>query len=221
MPADPGSGYSRAMKNATPAVAVAVTVAALLNAVASLSALAGDRREADRHEHGTGELRVAIAGGDVEVELEGPAANFIGFEYQPSTAAEQKALDAALATLREPGQLLGWPAAAGCRLVSADVTPPDYGAAGEAGHHDDGGEDDHGEDHDADGHDAHAGDEGHSEFAALYVYRCSSPGALDALRVSVFERFPGTRRLNAGVAGPGGQTGATLTPAATVLKLRP
>jgi hypothetical protein len=204
-----------------PSRLAAGALAATLIPVIVAPALAAERREAGRHEHGTSELRVAIDGGDVEVELEGPAANFIGFEHQPSTAAEQQALDAALATLREPGQLLGWPAAAGCQLVSADVTPPDYGEAGDEGHHDDGDEDDHGDDHDADEHDAHAGDGGHSEFAALYVYRCSSPGALDALRVLVLERFPGTSRLNASVAGPGGQAGATLTPAAVVLKLRP
>jgi hypothetical protein len=204
------------MKN-LPSRLAAGTLAAALVPVIVTPALAAERREAGRHEHGTSELRVAIDGGDVEVELEGPAANFIGFEYQPATAAEQQALDAALTTLREPGQLLAWPAAAGCQLVSAEVTPPDYGKAGDEGHHD---EDYDDAAHD-DGHDEHAGDEGHSEFAALYAYRCSSPGALDALRVLVFERFPQTSRLNASVAGPGGQTGATLTPAAVVLKLRP
>jgi hypothetical protein len=197
------------MKIVTWSVAASAVAAALTHALAVTPALAGDRREAGRHEHGSGELRVAIDGNDVEVELEGPAANFIGFEYQPSTAAEQQTLDQALATLREPGQVLSWPAAAGCQLVSAEVTPPDYGDDEENGDHD--GHDD----------DSHAGDQGHSEIAALYAYRCSKPGSLDALRVLVFERFPQTGRLSASVAGPGGQTGATLTPAAAVLKLRP
>jgi hypothetical protein len=201
------------MKNVTCSAFAGAVAAALVHALTITPALAGDRREAGRHEHGTGELSVAIDGNDVEVELEGPAANFIGFEYQPSTAAEQQALDAALATLREPGQLLAWPAAAGCQLVSAEVTPPDYGEAEENG--------DHGDPHDGEADDDHAGEVGHSEIAALYAYRCSKPGSLDALRVLVFERFPQTERLAAGVAGPGGQTGATLTPAATVLKLRP
>jgi hypothetical protein len=187
--------------------------AALIHALAATPALAADRREAGRHEHGTGELRVAIDGNDVEVELEGPAANFIGFEYQPSTAAEQQTLDQALATLREPGRLLSWPSAAGCQLVSVEVTPPDYGEAEEDGRDDAG--------HDDEEHGDHEGEVGHSEFAALYAYRCSSPGSLDALRVLVFERFPQTSRLGASVVGPGGQTGATLTPASAVLKLRP
>lgn len=212
MPQDTASGYSRRMKSLSTSLGAGALAAVMIHGLIATPALAGDRREAGRHEHGTGELRVAIDGNDVEVELEGPAANFIGFEYQPSTAAEQQALDSALATLRDPVQLLGWPAAAGCQLVSADVTPPDYGDDEENGDHDG---------HHDDEDEGHADEAGHSEIAALYVYRCSRPGSLDALRVLVFERFPQTGRLAASVAGPGGQTGATLTPAAAVLKLQP
>jgi len=187
---------------------LAVAVASTLFAVGMTATATGaERREAGRHEHGTGELRVAIDGDDVEIELEGPAANFLGFEYRPSTAAEQQALDEALATLRAPDTLFIWPAAAGCQLVSTEVTPPDYGTL------------EHDEEHD-DEHSAHE-DDGHTELAGLYGYRCAKPAALDTLRVVVFTRFPQTGRLAASVVGPDGQVGATLTPAAAVLKLRP
>jgi hypothetical protein len=188
----------------------ACVIPAIALAMGTGPASGADRREAGRHEHGTSELRVAIDGNDVEVELEGPAANFIGFEYQPSTAAEQQALDAALAALKAPERLLAWPAAAGCRLVSAEVTPPKYETGEEDGEH-----------HEAAGDDHDGAEDVHSEFSAQYVYRCSTPAALDTLRVLVFERFPQTSRIDARVAGPGAQTGATLTPAVVVLKLRP
>lgn len=213
MPGAWSSGYSQAMKTAPdtnhPGPLAAALFATLLFAVAA-PATAAERREAGRHEHGTSELRVAIDGNDVEIELEGPAANFIGFEFQPSTAAEQRALDEALATLRAPDLLFTWPAAAGCQLVSTEVTAPDYGAMED--------DDDHDDD---DGRHDHGDEDGHAELTGLYGYRCTQPAALATLRVVVFTRFPLTERLVASVVGPGGQVGATLTPAAAVLKLRP
>ena len=189
--------HRAAFAHALIALAVALATA--------LPAAAAERREAGKHEHGAGELRVAIDGGDVEVELEGPAANFVGFEHAPRTAAEQRAIDAALATLGAPAQLFAWPAAAGCRPAGTEVTGPEYGA-----------DDDH-DDHEAADH----ADEVHTEFSAVYAFRCTNPAALDGLRVLVFAKFPGTARLAAGVVGPAGQSGATLTPASPVLPLRP
>jgi hypothetical protein len=198
----------------TPGPLAAAGIAALLALATTITATGTERREAGRHEHGTSELRIAIDGNDVEVELEGPAANFLGFEYQPSTAAEQQALDDALATLRAPDNLFTWPAAAGCQLVSTEVTPPDYGTMEDDGDHDDAEDDEDG------GHN-HGDEDGHTELTALYGYRCTQPAALESLRVLVFARFPQTGRLAASVVGPGGQVAATLTPAAAVLKLRP
>jgi hypothetical protein len=163
--------------------------------------MAADRREADAHEHGVGELSVAIDGNELEIALEGPADNFVGFEYAPRTAAERQAMAAAVAMLRAPAQLFVLPPAAGCRLQSTEVDAP-YGP---------------GEDHSGD---EHQDADGHSEFSAVYAWRCSRPEALDTIRVQVFARFPGTERLAAQVATPAGQLAVTLKPSAPVLRLR-
>lgn len=186
----------------------------LLGVCLSLAAgaSAAERREAGQHVHGAGELRVAIDGGDVELELAGPAANFVGFEHAPRSPEQERAFAAALASLRDPAQLFSWPTAAGCALVAAEVEAPDHDEDHDEDH-DDGDHDDHGDDH--------GDDDGHSEFVAIYSYRCQSPAALDRLGVRVFARFPGTEQLAAAVVGPRGQSAATLTPTAPDLPLRP
>jgi hypothetical protein len=200
----------------------ACLVAAL--ALAGSGVLAAERREADKHEHGAGELRVAIDGNDVELEFEGPAANFVGFEHRPRNAEQEGAVAGALAALRNPATLFAWPAAAGCKLTATEVEGPDYGDAAHAGEdpsdhdHADHGDHDHGDDHD---HDEEHDAETHTEFAALYAFRCDRPAALDRLRVLAFQRFPATLRLDASVVGPAGQTAATLTPTTPDLPLRP
>jgi hypothetical protein len=43
------------------------------------------------HEHGATKLGMAVDGKTIELELDGPAESFFGFEYTPSTAKEKKA----------------------------------------------------------------------------------------------------------------------------------
>jgi hypothetical protein len=199
-------------------LALPATLVAL--ALAASGAPAAERREAGKHEHGAGELTVAIDGNDVELEFEGPAANFVGFEHRPRNAEQQGAVDGALAALRNPATLFAWPAAAGCKLTTTEVEGPDYGDAEHADHEDHGSGHDRGDEHDHDHGEEHDA-ETHTEFAAVYAFRCDRPAALDRLQVRVFQRFPATLRLAASVVGPAGQTAATLTPASPDLPLRP
>lgn len=190
-------------------------LAALGLALAATAAgAAGDRREAGKHEHGASELAIGIDGGDVVIDLEGPAANFVGFEHAPRTPEEQRVLDAALATLRDGAKLFGLPAAAGCRFTGVEVTLPEFAAeAHEAGRP--------GEPGDHDDHDDHAEADGHAEIAAAWELACAKPAALATVQVKVFEVFPATLRIDAAVAGPAGQTGATLVPGKALLRLAP
>ncbi len=42
------------------------------------------------HEHGAIKLEMAVEGKTIELDLDGPAESFLGFEYTPSTAKEKK-----------------------------------------------------------------------------------------------------------------------------------
>ena len=43
------------------------------------------------HEHGAIKLEIAVEGKTIDIDIEGPAESFIGFEYTPKTEKEKKA----------------------------------------------------------------------------------------------------------------------------------
>ncbi|MEM7125355.1 MAG: DUF2796 domain-containing protein [Chloroflexota bacterium] len=126
----------------------------------------GERRELGAHEHGVAELMIAWSGNDVAIDLQTPAFNVLGFEYEP-TSDEEKALMAESVAALEAGGLLQLSPEAGCTLVSATVQT----AYSEEGHdeesHSEEGHDEDAEGHDGEGHDedaeGHSDEEGHDE----------------------------------------------------------
>jgi hypothetical protein len=161
-------------------------------------------RQLGAHVHGTGQLDVVLDGDRLLIELTAPGANIVGFEHAPETAEQERTLGDALALLENPDELFALPAEAGCTaeetVIETDLTAAD--------------DDDHAEDHDEDheDHDEHESGEIHAEFHARYAFRCDRPEQLSRISVWLFERFPGTERLQVQLLGPGGQTAATLTP---------
>ncbi|MBM4221218.1 MAG: DUF2796 domain-containing protein [Gammaproteobacteria bacterium] len=160
--------------------------------VAAVALAAGDgHRQLGVHEHGTGHLDLVLDGSSLEIALEGPMANFVGFEHAPRNSAEEMAVQQVLSRLRDAPRLFRIPVAASCQLTDVSIdAPPD------AGHAD--------EDHDH--------DEAHADIAASYVFRCGNPAALSHVDVLLFADFPGTKQLVGRVIAPGRQGGATLTP---------
>lgn len=47
------------------------------------------------HEHGAIKLEMAVEGKTIEIDLDGPAESFLGFEYKPVTVEEKKVFSAA------------------------------------------------------------------------------------------------------------------------------
>lgn len=47
------------------------------------------------HEHGAIKLEIAVEGKTIEIDIDGPAESFIGFEYVPKTEKEKKVFSAA------------------------------------------------------------------------------------------------------------------------------
>ena len=67
-------------------------------------------------------------------------------------------------------------------------------------------------DHDKHGHDKHAkDDEAHSEFHAMYRFRCNRPAHLTYIDIHIFRQFPATRELKVQSISPHGQRAQTLT----------
>lgn len=159
------------------------------------------------HEHGVARLNAALDGGTLELELESPAMNLVGFEHEARSDADKAAVAKARAELEKPVALFALPEAAGCKVSEQELESPLFGNAPEEAHepehkHEDGDEHDH----------------AHSEIHARYHLECATPGKLTGLDLKgLFTRFPATQKIQVQLIGPKGQQGAELTPAAPSL----
>ena len=162
----------------------------------------------DAHEHGVGRLNAVLDGKALELELESPAMNLVGFEHLATTDADKAKLAAARKQLEQPLVLFSLPKAAGCVVSSQELESPLFG---------DKPDDDH--DHATDGKGAAAHDHDHSEIHAHYQFTCASPAALKNLDLAnIFKTFPATQKIQVQLIGPSGQQGVETTPKAATLK---
>ena len=187
-------------------------------------ALAQDARHADAHEHGVGELNMAIDGNTVAMELMAPGADIVGFEYEAESAEDRAAIDAAVATLARPLDLFILPAAAECSVVQASA-----GLEGEDDHDDH----DHDHDHDDEKHDEHAdekhddhdddhaeAEESHTEFHAEYMLTCGNPNALSNIQFAYFDAFENALELEVQIVTASGAKAFEVKRADPTLDLR-
>ena len=161
----------------------------------------------DAHEHGVGRLNAVLDGKALELELESPAMNLVGFEHLATTDADKAKVAAARKQLEQPLVLFSLPKAAGCVVSTQELESPLFG---------DKPDDDH--DHATDGKGAAAHDHDHSEIHAHYQFTCANPTALKNLDLAnIFKRFPATEKIQVQLIGPNGQQGLELTPAQPTL----
>ena len=159
-------------------------------AITATPVLAEETRQLDAHEHGVGQLDIAIDGQQVAMELYAPGADIVGFEYAAESDADLAAVDSAATTLAGPLDLFVLPEAAGCSVVTAAAgleSEEDHDDHGDE--HDEQGHDDHDDDHD-EGHDDHASETGHTEFHAEYLLTCANPSAITEINFAYFDTFP-------------------------------
>ncbi|PWE45990.1 DUF2796 domain-containing protein [Pseudomonas prosekii] len=160
------------------------------------------------HEHGVGRLNAALDGQTLELELESPAMNLVGFEHAATTDADKAKVAAARAKLENPLVLFNLPKAAGCKVATQELESPLFGDKPDA-------DDDHDE-ADKDGHEHH---HEHSEIQAHYQFSCSAPGALKTLDLAnIFNTFPATQKIQVQLISPSGQQGVEVTAKAAALK---
>ncbi len=172
--------------------------------------LAEETRQLDSHEHGVGELNIALDGTTISMEFHAPGADIVGFEYEAESAEDRAAIDAAVAKLAKPQELFVLPAAAECTVVQASAELESEEEHDE--HHDV--HDDHadGDKHDDD-HDEHAEDDhdheehaeaSHTEFHAEYVLNCATPSAIDEISFAYFDAFENARELEVQIVSDSG-----------------
>jgi hypothetical protein len=147
------------------------------------------------HEHGAATLNLALDGNMLDIQLESPAMNIVGFEHSASSAKDQARVAAARALLLQPLQLFGLPAEAACSIASQHVESPLFEAADQAA------------------------ESQHSDVDADYQFTCVNPAALEAVDLDgFFTHFPGTRRIAVQLIGPSGQQGVEADATNTLLR---
>jgi Protein of unknown function (DUF2796) len=99
---------------------------------AATTTLAEEKRQLGAHQHGHGTLKIVIDGAMLNMELDVPGADIVGFEHAAKTSTEKAAVEKAKAQLADPLKLFVPPAAAGCSVKSAEVKIE----TGNAGHSD-------------------------------------------------------------------------------------
>ena len=168
--------------------------------VAPLTASAAELHHGP-HQHGVGQLNLAQEKDEVEIELEVPGADIVGFDHPAASAEDRKAMDVAVTKLKDGARLFLFPAAAGCSLKEAEVEVH----GGDKAEHDDGKKKEEQKNE-------HELERGHSEFHAHYHFRCADIAAASPLDVQLFAFFPSAQKLAAQSISPSGQGAATLTP---------
>lgn len=134
------------------------------------------------HEHGVANLSIAVGDKGVEIMLQSPAANIVGFEHAASSDEDKQKLAAAKAKLEAGADLFAINDSAGCELNSATVASALLG---------------HDEKHDEHEHE-HKDGEAHSDMDTTWVFACAEPADVTEVSVKLFGAFPaGFEKINA------------------------
>ena len=179
-------------------------------------------RQLDAHNHGFGELNVAIEGQTVVLELNSPAFNIVGFEHPPETNKDKATIKDAVSVLNDGSKLFLFPITAGCRLASVNIGSSLINGQHSAhedhdSDHKDAKHEDHDSDHKDAKHEDHKDRDIHSEFQANYKFKCDVIKKVNTIRIMIFKHFPNTSQLDVKTILPNGQSAMKLTPASTLL----
>jgi hypothetical protein len=159
-----------------------ILLSVVVTATTICPGLRAEMRSAGRHEHGTSRLDIAVDGNDLAIDLDGPAANLLGFEHLPATPEQKAVLAKVVNSLSAGNTLFLTPPGADCRMVSSAVSPPAFGT------------------------------EDHLDLEASWEFRCGNPAALQWVDAQLLARFPGVAKLATRIVTPAGRKVVVLTP---------
>ncbi|HRJ52537.1 MAG TPA: DUF2796 domain-containing protein [Candidatus Thiothrix moscowensis] len=128
------------------------------------------------HEHGAATLSLAAGVDGLEIALESPAANIVGFEHAANSDEDKKKLAEAKAKLEAGADLFSINPEAECTFKSAEVVSALLGNAEKA----------------AEEHSDHEHKEGetHSDMDVTWTFACAKPAELKEVTTKLFAAFP-------------------------------
>ncbi|HAB90808.1 MAG TPA: DUF2796 domain-containing protein [Pseudomonas sp.] len=173
----------------------------------SFPVLADDHQHSlEAHVHGIGTLNIALENQLLELQLESPAMNIIGFEYQPTTEADIQSVKAAQNTLSNAAELFAFSPAAQCRLTLVSIHNALLKGSGAHEH-------DHDHDHDHESQPAaEIAEHQHNDISAHYQYHCATPAQLNSIDLAgLFKLFTQTEKIQVQLIVGDHQQGAELS----------
>ncbi|NLU13225.1 MAG: DUF2796 domain-containing protein [Gammaproteobacteria bacterium] len=176
-----------------------------------LSALADDHQHSlGAHVHGLATLDIALENQRLELQLTSPAMNIVGFEYQPTTAADLQSVKTAQSNLSHAAELFVLSPAAQCRLTSVSIDNP---LLTESDIH----EHEHEHEHESQPT-AQIAEHQHSDISAHYQYHCAKPARLNSIDLAgLFKQFSQTEKIQVQLIAGDHQQGAELSANNTLL----
>ncbi|MBV1881476.1 MAG: DUF2796 domain-containing protein [Pseudomonadales bacterium] len=167
-----------------------------------------DHHQQEAHLHGLVEMTLAIEGNTMELNLESPAANIVGFEHPVSTPEQHASVTRAKTILDMPEQLLTF-IGTRCQSLSQDMNlsavlqPAEthQNAEAHSAH----------QEHTDKNHEEHDDHQTHSEISVRYQFHCAQGTKLTAIKVHLFDLFPRIETVQAAWVSHSNQASAILT----------
>lgn len=146
-----------------------------------------DAHSPKAHRHGASELDVAVDGPRLQIRLQSPMEDLVGFERKPRNDRERELIKAMGEQLANGSRLFGLPTAAGCILKSHDWSAPVLEQK------------------------TAAKDDDHADVKASWTFECASPKALRSVTVNLFDTFARMKTISAQLVAAEAQRGAKLS----------
>jgi hypothetical protein len=138
---------------------------------------AEETRQVDKHEHGVGELNIAIENKIINFEFMIPGADIVGFEYKAKSTHDIATVNSALKKFDDYKNIFIMSGDHQCILLSQKIN------INQEDEHDE-----HGE------HDEHD-EETHNEFYVKYSFECDSINLINKVEFPYFVTFPNSGEL--------------------------
>ena len=135
----------------------------------------GQKRQLDSHEHGVSVLKIAAEKNMIEMELESPANDIVGFEHAPENEKQKSQINKALAIFKDKKGVFMPTPAAGCKITG------------------------HSAEFESDPSSGHAG------FHVKWKMSCSNPSKIKNLSTSFFKSFRKAEEIEVEVVSDAGQ----------------
>lgn len=145
-------------------------------------------RRAEAHEHSTASAQLAVEAGRVDLMLQIPGANLVGFEHPPRDAAERERVNLARERLAS-GDWLILPEAARCAR-EIEIRLPGFGT---------------------DSSDAASVSHAHAEFRIVAAAECERARQLEWVELRLFDGWPDNRVIRIDAITESNQLRAELT----------